>query len=271
MTFFASSTSWQPLPSAKFSKVCCGEGVVGHVAMRDAGDAAGVELLRGRPGSCRRCRAPAARPCRTGPCGRTAAAPSRREGTASCLPSCVVSSSARGENVPRPSSSTTALAASVSSRSLVDICAHRGQRQRADHVGQLAGRRGRGDQLVNWFSSVADDLDLDAGLLGELVGDLLGRLDPVGLVLQAPHRDLLSGPAVATGSAAGDRAGGDDRGRGGHQRSVPHRRPPFREKCRRYATRSGSRVRCAMRSPVLVRSSVPRQMGSSCSMETTPS
>jgi hypothetical protein len=83
---------------------------------------------------------------------------------------------------------------------------HEAQRQRAHHVGQGAAGAGRldlGGQLV--FGD-GHDLDLDAGLLLEGGGDVLGGLDPLGDVLGGPEGDgLVAAVAafVATAAAAG--------------------------------------------------------------------
>ena len=60
------------------------------------------------------------------------------------------------------------------------------QRETADHVRQLPGRRVRGEDLVELVLGDRDQLDLDPGLLGEGVHDVLGGRDAVGEVLLDP-------------------------------------------------------------------------------------
>jgi hypothetical protein len=90
----------------------------------------------------------------------------------------------------------------------------RGERQGADHVGQGAGRGGRGDEAAELVLVGGHDPDLGAGRGGESVGDRLGGLDPVGLVLQAPHGERAVVVALAVVAAGGQCGEGeqDDRG-----------------------------------------------------------
>ena len=68
----------------------------------------------------------------------------------------------------------------------VRICA---ERDAAHHVGQVAGRGVGGEDLVELVLGDRGELDLDPGLLGEGVDDLLGRGHPVGEVLLDPDGD----------------------------------------------------------------------------------
>ncbi|MEE3922354.1 hypothetical protein V2I01_40900 [Micromonospora sp. BRA006-A] len=68
--------------------------------------------------------------------------------------------------------------------------AHPGQRDRADHVGQVAGGGAGGDQGRELVLVDGDQVDLDAGLGGVAGDDRLGGGDAIRHVFQAPDGDL---------------------------------------------------------------------------------
>ena len=130
-------------------------------------------------------------PSRTGPCGSRAAATRRPSGPRAAPHRRRVSSSALAENVSAPSVSITACGRLGVEQVVGRQRADRGERLRADHVGQLAGGGGRGQQLVELVLVDADELDLDSGRLGELGDDLLRLGHPVRDGVAGPDHDLV--------------------------------------------------------------------------------
>ena len=90
----------------------------------------------------------------------------------------------------------------MSTSSLAREGAQRAERQRADHVGQVAGGGVGGEHLVELVLGDRDQLDVDPALLGEGVDDLLGGGDPVGQVLDDPDRDAVAVAAATVTSSS---------------------------------------------------------------------
>jgi hypothetical protein len=85
---------------------------------------------------------------------------------------------------------------------LADVRVRVGDRRGEHDVGQLAGGRRVGDQGGQLVLRHRHLLDLDAGLLGEVVEDGLGGLQAVGLELVVPDGDRLALLAAALAAAA---------------------------------------------------------------------
>ena len=126
----------------------------------------------------------------------------------------------------------TSPTASVSMSSFDGQRPHLRQRDAADDVGQVAGGRGRGEQLVELVLGDRDQLDLDAALLGER-RRCPASPHPVGQVLHDPDLELAAvvgaplvvRPSRRTGKPPGRppgrrwrQSGGGERG--GHEASV---------------------------------------------------
>ena len=179
-----------------------GEAVAGLGGQRDPGHAVAVELLGGRASRRRATSAPRARPCRTGPCGRSAAGPSRRSGRRSPrrrgsrgrAPSW---RTCRGRACRRPPARPRRRRSPPAA-----YCWDWSSGVASTTSGRSPARRGVGHQRRELVLGHRDQLGLDAGLLRELVEDRLRRLHAVGLELVVPDGQRLAAGAAAAATAA---------------------------------------------------------------------